>query len=80
MSESNPEQIERHFHYHGAHGGGNRNRHATYLKKMKVRAERRKGKQFKEETSTEFDGEKYVDYTETVAEADTYGKYLGWEY
>ena len=77
---ANPEQIERHFHSHGAHGGGSRNRYATYLKKTKARSERRKGKKFFVETTTEFNGEKYEDYEEIVPELDTYGKYEGWEY
>ncbi len=70
MSQGNTEQIERHFHYHGRHGGGNRSGgHATRLKKYKNQAERRKGKRFVED-----------DEGEINTPESTYGKYLGWEY
>lgn len=64
------EQIERQFHYHGRHGGGNRNRHSTYAKQVKNCEERRKGKQFTEDD----DGEPIPKH------AATYRKYDGWEY
>jgi len=80
MGQGKPEQIERHFHYHGRHGGGSRNRYVVQLKKMKARCERRKGKQFVVDTTTEFNGEQYEDHTEIVPQQDTYGKYGGWEY
>jgi hypothetical protein len=50
-------------------------------KKHKILKERRKGKQFEVETSTEFDGEKYEDHSEIVPKhATNYRKYDGWEY
>lgn len=81
MGQGNAEQIERRWHYHGRHGGGNRCRYASQLKKYKNQSERRKGKKFVVETTTEFNGERYEDYEEIAPQyEDTYGKYCGWEF
>jgi len=75
------QQIEPHFDKvkRGGEKFGDEYRRAN--KKHKILKERRRGKQFVVETSTEFDGEKYEDYTEIVPKhSATYRKYDGWEY